>query len=419
MRLLVVTQYFWPENFRINDLVSELAKRGHQVTVLTGQPNYPDGKIFPEFLANKEAFASYEGIEVIRAPLISRGKGGLRLVLNYFSFALNATILGLWRLRHKEFDAIFAFEPSPITVALPAIALRTQKRTPFTFWVQDLWPETLEAVGIIRSKKILNIIGKLVSFIYNHCDLILAQSKSFIEKIKPYSHHNQNIEYFPNWSEQINKIHNIAPASEIIPKADTFNIMFAGNIGDAQDFPAILAAANILKNQKHIRWLIVGDGRLAHWVTNEIKCLGLQDQVLMLGRHPSERMPSFFKHADALLVTLKDETIFSMTIPSKLQAYLAAGIPILAMLNGEGAAVVKQADAGLTCPAGNYQELAAAVLQLSEMSPEKREQMGINGIMLSNTEFNRDKLINQLEHWLSTVMYNQTNTKRLMLKEAE
>lgn len=406
MRLLVVTQYFWPENFRINDLVSELAKRGHQVTVLTGQPNYPDGKIFPEFLANKEAFANYKGIEVIRAPLISRGKRSLCLVLNYFSFVLNATILGLWRLRHREFDAIFAFGLSPITLALPAIALRAQKHIPFIFWVQDLWPETLEAVGIIRSKKILNFIGKLVSFIYKHCDLILVQSKSFVEKIKPYSHCNQNIKYFPNWAEKIDDMQNIAPASEITPKTGTFNIMFAGNIGNAQDFPAILAAAHILKNQKHIRWLIIGDGRLAHWVTDEIKRCELQEQVLMLGRYPPERMPSFFKHADALLVTLKDEPIFSMTIPSKLQTYLAAGIPILAMLNGEGAAVVKQADVGLTCPAGNYKELAAAVLQLSEMSSEKRKQMGINGIMLSNTEFNRDKLINKLEHWLSTVMYN-------------
>ncbi|WMP17960.1 glycosyltransferase family 4 protein [Thiothrix lacustris] len=417
MRLLVVTQYFWPENFRINDLVSELVKRGHQITVLTGQPNYPDGKIFPEFLTNRKAFSSYHGAEVIRVPMISRGKGGLRLIMNYFSFALNATLFGLWELRHRKFDAIFSFEPSPITVALPAIALRAQKKIPFTFWVLDLWPETLQAIGVVRSKKLLNIVGKLVSFIYKRCDLILAQSKSFIPQIKHYAGSPSRIEYYPSWSEQLFNLSTVLPAPEIKAEADVFNIMFAGNIGDAQDFPAILAAAELLKEHNRIRWLIVGDGRLAQWVTDEINHRNLQEHVLMLGRHPVERMPSFFKHADALLVTLKNEPIFGMTIPGKLQAYLAAGIPVVAMLNGEGAAIVKQSNAGIICPAGNYQELASAVLTLSEMSPEEHNQMGRNGTMLSETEFNRDHLISKLEGWLETIRFNEVHTKKQIIKE--
>lgn len=419
MRLLVVTQYFWPENFRINDLVSELARRGHQITVLTGQPNYPDGQIFPEFLAKRKAFSSYDGVEIIRVPMISRGKGGLRLIMNYFSFALNATLFGLWQLRNRKFDAIFSFEPSPITVALPAIALRAQKKIPFTFWILDLWPETLQAIGVVRSKKLLNIVGKLVSFIYKRCDLILAQSKSFIPQIEYYAGSSSRIEYYPSWSEQLFNLSDMLPAPEIKAEADVFNIMFAGNIGDAQDFPAILAAAELLKEHNRIRWLIVGDGRLAQWVTDEINHRNLQEHVLMLGRHSVERMPSFFKHADALLVTLKNEPIFDMTIPGKLQAYLAAGLPIVAMLNGEGAAIVKQSNAGVTCPAGNYQKLASTILTLSEMSLEERNQMGRSGMMLSETEFNRDRLISKLESWLKTINFNEVHTKKQILKEVE
>ena len=175
--------------------------------------------------------------------------------------------------------------------------------------------------------------------------------------------------------------------------------MFAGNIGDAQDFPAILAAAECLKRHA-IGWLIVGDGRMASWVAEEIKKRGLQDQVLMLGRFPSERMPSFFQHADALLMSLKDEPIFSMTIPSKLQTYLSAGIPVLAMLNGEGSDVVRESGSGITCGAGDHEGLAKAVLQLSQATPEERLEMGRNGRELSQREFDRDTLISRLEGWM-------------------
>lgn len=419
MRLLVVTQYFWPENFRINDLVSELAKRGHQITVLTGKPNYPDGKVFPEYLVSREAFSSYGNVEVVRVPMVSRGRGGLRLIMNYFTFALSATLFGLWRLRKRSFDVIFSFEPSPITVALPAIALRAQKKIPFVFWVLDLWPETLQAIGVVRSKKLLGLVGKLVSFIYKRCDLILAQSKSFVPQIERYSDSSTNIEYYPSWSEVSFNLSGVLPAPEVKNEVGGFNIVFAGNIGDAQDFPAILSAAEHLRGLEHIRWLIIGDGRLAGWVNDEISRRNLQNQVLMLGRYPVERMPSFFKHADALLVTLKNEPIFGMTIPGKLQTYLAAGIPIVAMLNGEGATIVNQANAGVTCSAGDHQELASAVLALSEMSQEDRNQMGLNGAMLSETEFNRDTQISKLEEWLETVSFKALRIKKQMLKEVK
>lgn len=400
MRLLVVSQYFWPENFRINDLVAELARRGHQVTVMTGLPNYPDGKIFQQFRDDPDRFSNYEGAEVIRVPMTPRGQGGLRLMLNYLTFAASASVVGLWKLRGRHFDVIFTYQVSPVTVGLPAALMRAVKRAPMAFWVLDLWPETLQAVGVVRNLALLQAAGKLVAFIYRRCDLILAQSKSFIPQIQKYAGNSTRVLYFPSWAESVFDMPHAVPSDEVPLKPGSFNVMFAGNIGDAQDFPAILAAAETLKSYSHIRWLIVGDGRVARWVADEIKRRNLQECVLMLGRHPVERMPSFFKHANALLVSLKDEPIFSMTIPGKLQSYLAAGIPVVAMLNGEGAEVVKNSQSGLTCAAGDHVGLAAAVLKLSEMTNEELGTMGRNGLNVSAREFDREALIHQLEGWL-------------------
>ena len=266
MRILVVSQYFWPENFRVNDLVAEFCERGHEVTVLTGSPNYPSGEVFPEFRGNPSAFAQFGGASVVRVPMTPRGKGGLRLMLNYASFAFCATVFGAWRLRGQAFDVIFVFEPSPITVGLPAAFLRYLKGAPLAFWVLDLWPETLEAIGVVRSRSVLKAVGHLVTFIYNRCDLILAQSKSFIPQIRRYCGRGKAIEYFPSWSDAEFDFSKVEPAVEVPAATGMFSIMFAGNVGDAQDFPAILEAAEQLKGDRGVRWLIVGDGRASEWV---------------------------------------------------------------------------------------------------------------------------------------------------------
>lgn len=400
MRLLVVTQYFWPENFRINDLVAELANRGHQVTVLTGLPNYPDGKVFPEFQVDSAEFQEYEGARIVRVPMMPRGQGGLRLILNYLSFAISASFLGLWKLRGEKFDVIFAYEPSPITVGLPAVLFRAVKRVPLVFWVLDLWPETLRAIGVIRSKTVLKMVGELVAFIYKRCDLILAQSRSFMPEIYKYAGRGCCVYYFPSWAESVFDVKNAEPATEVEFQSEGFTVVFAGNIGDAQDFPSILAAAEKLKSFHGIRWLIVGDGRMAGWVRNEITQRNLSECVFMLGRFPVERMPSFFRHADALLVSLKDESVFSMTIPGKLQTYLAAGIPVVAMLNGEGADVVENSSAGVVCAAGDPDGLASAVMKLLKMTDTERATLGQNGLNVAARDFSRDVLISRLEQWL-------------------
>jgi colanic acid biosynthesis glycosyl transferase WcaI len=401
VRILVVSQYFWPENFRVNDLVAEFVARGHAVTVLTGVPNYPAGNVFPEYRANPGAFAVYEGAQVVRVPMLPRGQGGLRLALNFLTFALSGATVGAWKLRGQPFDAIFVFEVSPVTVGIPAIVQRWLKKAPIAFWVLDLWPETLEAIGVLRAKPALGLVGQLVKFIYRHCDLLLAQSRSFIPQIRRYSGATE-VRYFPQWAEAVHDADDHTPAPEVEVKPGAFNIVFTGNIGDAQDFPTVLEAAERLKTQApQVRWIIVGDGRMAPWVRDEVVRRGLQEQVLLPGRFPVERMPSFYEHAQALLVSLKPEPIFALTLPGKLQSYLAAGVPILAMLDGEGASVVQDAGAGVACPAGDAQGLADAVLRLAGMPPDERAEMGRRGRQLGATEFDRTRQIDKLEGWLA------------------
>lgn len=412
MRLLVVTQYFWPENFRINELVADFRARGHDVTVLTGWPNYPDGKVFKAFRQNPEQYATFKGSRVVRVPLLPRGRGGMRLILNYLSFALSASAFGLWKLRGKEFDVVLVYEPSPITVGLPGAVMRAAKRVPMAFWVLDIWPETLKAVGVVNAEWLLRLVGRLVSWIYKRCDLILVQSKSFIGNIVRYAPEQSQIEYFPAWADDVFRSEQaVEPAPEIPLAPGMFTVLFAGNIGEAQDFPAILDAAEKLRSRDDIRWIIVGDGRMSEWVSGQIQRRQLTDRVLMMGRHPLERIPAFFAHADALLVSLKDDPIFAMTIPGKMQAYFGAGIPVLAMLDGEGAHIVVEAEAGLVSPAGNGAALAQNVTKLAALDKMEWTRMGENGRRFCAAQFDRAALMSRLEKWLQEMVIRKQSKR--------
>lgn len=401
MRILVVSQYFWPENFRINDLVKEWVQCGHEVTVLTGIPNYPAGKVFDEYLKQPGAFAEFEGAQVLRVPMLPRGAGGWRLMLNYLSFVAAACSVGPWRLRHKPVDVIFVFEPSPVTVGIPAVWLGKIKKAPVVFWALDLWPETLAAIGVVRSPRVLGWVGHMVRFIYNRCTLVLGQSRGFLGSIARYCDDRTKIRYFPSWAEDVFANDTVQPAPEVPEWTEGFTVVFAGNIGEAQDMPAVLDAAERLKDNVSIRWIIVGDGRKSAWLQSEMVRRGLDKQVLLPGRFPVERMPSFYAHADALLVSLKHDPVFSMTIPAKVQSYLMAGIPLLGMLDGEGAAVIRDAQAGLTCEAGDSGGLATAVLTLAAMPPADRKQLGLNGRKYAQQKFGRTQLMERLELLLS------------------
>lgn len=400
MRILIVSQYFWPENFRINDLTQELVLRGHIVTVLTGVPNYPAGQVFYAYRQNPQAFENYSGAQVWRVPMLARGRGALRLFLNYLSFVLGASLFGPWRLRGQQADVIFVFEPSPVTVGLPAVLLGKIKQAPVVFWALDLWPETLAAIGVVRSPRVLGWVGHLVKFIYERCTLVLGQSRGFLTSIAKYCSDARKIRYFPSWAEEIFNQADFVSAPEVPVLEGVFNVLFAGNIGEAQDLPAVLEAAESLKHNHAIRWLIVGDGRSSDWLQLEVARRGLQSNVLLLGRFPVERMPSFYAHAGALLVSLKKDPVFSMTIPGKVQSYLMAGVPLVGMLDGEGAKVITEANAGLVCAAGDAAGLAAAVLEMAAMPIHQRYQLGANGRAFAQKEFGRGLLMGRLEELL-------------------
>jgi colanic acid biosynthesis glycosyl transferase WcaI len=403
LRLLVVSQYFWPENFRVNDLVAALRARGHEITVLSGIPNYPDGAIFPEYRRDRAKFQEYLGVPIIRVPLIPRGKSKLQLALNYLSFVLAAGPVGAWKLRRESFDAILVYQPSPVTACLPAILIGRLRRAPVLLWTLDLWPETLQAIGALQSPRMLSLVGTLVSFIYRNCALVLGQSRAFRANVERYAGAAHKFRYFPQWSEPMfyGSPARIEPRPELEPFASTFNVLFAGNIGEAQDFPAIIDAAEQLAYRSDIRWLIVGDGRKGEWAREEVARRGLSTRVHFLGRHPIEEMPAFFRSACALLVTLKQDPVFALTIPGKVQTYLAAGLPLLGMLDGEGARIIEESGAGLTCRAGDGPALAKAVERLASMSMSERAAMGRLGAEYSAREFDRDRLLQQLESWIA------------------
>jgi glycosyltransferase involved in cell wall biosynthesis len=411
VRILIVTQYFWPENFRVNDLAAALQARGHAVTVLTGKPNYPGGSFFPGYGFFSRPREDFGGIPVIRVPLVPRGRGGgLRLAVNYLSFALLACLAAPFRCR-GEYDVIFVYEVSPITVALPALVLRLHKRAPVLLWVLDLWPESLSATGAIKNRAVLGAIGALVRLIYRFSDMVLVQSRAFEERVARMGVPARRIAYFPNWAESI--FDAPQPAAEpALALPPGFRVMYAGNIGAAQDFPAVLAAAELTCAREDVQWVIVGEGRLHAWVADEIESRGLSKTVHLVGSHPLDAMPELYMQADLMLLSLRRDPIFALTIPGKLQSYLACGRPVVGMLDGEGARIVRESGAGLACDAQRPDELARCVLELHAMPRERREEMGRRGREYYAEHFARDGLLARLEALMDETRQEMAASRR-------
>jgi colanic acid biosynthesis glycosyl transferase WcaI len=401
LRVLIVSQYFWPETFVINDAAVGLRERGHEVTVLTGLPNYPHGRFFKRYGLRGPFAESYGGVDVVRVPHFPRGRGGrMSLSLNYLSFAVLAGVIGPLRCRGR-YDLVFVYQPSPVTVGLPAIVLKKQKRLPIMFWVQDLWPESLSATGVVRSRRVLDWVARMVRYIYGRCDRVLVQSERFIPRVRALGVEPEKVSYFPNWAEAVYRpVVQGKGAPERGEVAEGFRILFGGSVGAAQDFETILTAAEKLRGYPEIRWVVLGDGRMRPWVEERVKRLGLEKTVSLLGKQPVGSMPHYFALADALLVTLKKAPTFSLTIPAKVQTYLACGKPILAALDGEGARVIQESGAGLAVPAQDADALAEAALAMYQTPPERRAEMGRCGRAYYEEHFEREKLLDRLEGWM-------------------
>lgn len=395
MKLLVVTQYFWPEDFRINDLVRSLADRGYDVEVLTGKPNYPEGVIFPGYRVWGCQQERWEHTVVHRIPLVGRGaKNAFKLGLNYLSFIFFGLLLAPWLLKGRRYDVIFVYAPSPILQAIPALFLGWLKKIPVAIWVQDLWPESLSATGYVRNSIVLNLVKSVVRLIYRNADLLLVQSRAFEPRVAAMAP-GKPIIYFPNSVDPIFFDPCIARSPELRELNGGFPVMFAGNVGVGQSVEVILDAATLLLGYPDICFVVFGNGSRWEWMRNEVKSRGLKN-VHLMGRFPLESMPGLMQKASALLVSLADEPIFALTVPNKMQAYMAAGRPILACLNGEGARLVTEACAGLTIAAEDGEALAAATLKLYQMPCADRQVLGANGRKYFHKHFAHEHLTDQL-----------------------
>ncbi len=397
--MLLLTQYFWPENFRINDVAARLLDKGHAVEVLTGKPNYPQGATFAGYRWWGCQQEQHEGINIHRIPVIPRGQSALRLAANYLSFVLSGLVIAPWMLRRRKFDVIFVYAPSPILQAIPALSLGRLKDCPVVLWVQDLWPESLSATGYVRNRLALAAVRQVVRWIYRHTDSLLVQSRAFEAPVRALAC-TTPVAYFPNSVDDAFS----TPATDGTFATERFgrgfSVVFAGNLGSAQAVGVIVEAASLLKDFADIHFLVVGDGSRWDWMRDEVERRGLAN-VHLPGRYPVQAMPALLQKASVLLVTLADEPTFALTVPNKIQAYLAAGRPILASLNGEGARIVQEAGAGMTSAAGDPVALAAAVRCLYAMSPAERDSLGENGRAYFKTHFDGGLLIGKLIGHLS------------------
>jgi colanic acid biosynthesis glycosyl transferase WcaI len=401
LSILIVSQYFSPEIFGVNALVAELQGRGHHLTVLTGMPNYPSGVFADGYGSWKVRRETWKNVSVIRIPIFARGQNSrFRLALNYLSYAVNASILAPFVVRDRP-DVILVYQVSPATMAIPAIVMKLVTRSKLLLWVQDIWPESLMATGSVKSPFVLGLLRLMVKWIYRFSTAIAVQSRQFEEIIRPLVTAASDIRYLPNTADPFYRPVEVlldAPERQLFRPG--FNILFAGNLGFAQDLETVVAAIVRLKDRKDIQWVFMGDGRRRAWLEQQIQQQGLSDNVQILGPFPPEKMPFFFAIADVLLITLRDERIFSLTVPSKLQTYLACGRPVLGAISGEAADILAAAGAGLAASPNDPKRLAELAVAMAQMPHERLEALGKAALEYHRLEFNREHWLDRLESWL-------------------
>jgi glycosyltransferase involved in cell wall biosynthesis len=400
MRILIVTQYFWPEEFRINDIVKYFSAKGHQVDVVTGEPNYPNMQMYEKYKTNKKKYNYYAGANIIRVPIVLRGRGTpFKLFLNYLSFILSAILFGSYKIRKKKYDIIFTFATSPITVAIPAIFFSLLKNCKHVLWVLDIWPDILRELKIINNKFILYLLKKIVNFIYSKSDIILAQSKGFENLISENLEDKSKVYYFPAWSENLSRGDEEDFLLDLKKYKNKFNIVFTGNIGEAQNFENIIRAAEIVKNEKDLQWLIIGTGRKLKEYTELVKKKNIKN-FLFLGHKPFSQIKSFHDLATILLVSLSDGKFLSTTIPGKLQTYLNNNKFILAFAKGSSAQLIKESKTGISVNPASPIELAKTIINLKN-NPKiiKKVKNNNYGTEYLKKNFNKELLLLELEKY--------------------
>ena len=394
MRILIISQYFYPENFKINDIAFFLKRQGFEVTVLTSKPNYPEGKFFKGYNFFNKNTEIINGVKIIRIPTIPRLNGNFfGMILNYLSFLFFGFFVFLFRIKNN-YDLVFATLLTPATSLLPMIWIKKRFKLPVILWVLDLWPDSFYANTSFRVKLVSKLIEKISDQVYNKADSILISSNYFRKPIIKRLNSTKRFSFFPNWAEDIfyNNIKDISVNQFKYP--DGFNIVFTGNIGESQGFEDIVEAAKMTSDTS-INWILIGDGRKRDWIKSQIEKYDMKN-IYIPGRYPMELMPSYFSLADILLITLKKDEVFANTLPAKLQPYLTSGKPILGNLSGEGLDIIQNNSIGLACEPGNPADLAKLAIEMSLFTKNKISEIKKNCLSLNEKTFNKEKIFKTL-----------------------
>lgn len=377
MKILVVCQYYYPEPFRISDICEELVKNGNEVTVLTGIPNYPEGVIYEGYDNGDKRDEYINGVHVIRCYTIPRKKGSLYRLLNYYSYAISSSLKVLFNnvkaADGSEFDVVFVNQLSPVMMAYAGMLYKWKHNKKLVLYCLDLWPESLAAGGINKNSMIYRLFDKISGQIYKNCDQILVTSKSFIGYLgQKFDISESRFTYLPQYAEDL--FENISGKAEV---KETVDFVFAGNIGTLQSVDSIIEAAEILKDNKHILFHIVGGGIELARLQNQVKEKDLEN-VIFYGRRPVEEMPKFYSMADAMLVTLTGDPLLSLTLPGKVQSYMAAGKAIIGAIDGETKTIVEEAQCGFIAKSCDVKALSENILRFSRLSEEDKIEMEKN-----------------------------------------
>jgi colanic acid biosynthesis glycosyl transferase WcaI len=401
MRILLLTQWFEPEpTFKGLVFARELAARGYKVEVLTGFPNYPGGKLYPGYRIRPWVREQIDGIDVLRVALYpSHDNSGHHRVLNYLSFALSAAVIGTALIQKP--DVVYVYHP-PITVGFAGAVLGFLRRAPFVYDIQDLWPDTVAASRMMPNRAALTLLGKLCNFVYRRARHITVLSPGFKERLVGRGVPREKIDVIYNWCDEDSVKHSCGPVTRL-GGADRFTILFAGTMGLAQGLDSVLRAAQLCKTTAPAaEFLFIGGGVDRQRLERMAEEMQL-DNVRFIPRQPMHAMGGILASADALLVHLKDDPLFRITIPSKTQAYLAAGKPILMAVHGDAADLVKQSGSGVVCAPGNPRSIAEAVKELVGTSRERLANMGSAGKAFYDRELSVSVGVDKFDHIFKAV----------------
>lgn len=391
MKILVVCQYYYPEPFRVSDICEEMVRRGHEVTVVTGVPNYPEGITYQGYGNGQKRDERINGVKVHRCFTVPRKTGAVYRLLNYYSYALSST--AYVRKLPGDFDVVFINQLSPVLMARAGIAYGRKNKVPVIMYCLDLWPESLIAGGVKRGSLIYKFFHHTSKMIYSKMDRILITSKLFSGYLnREFGINEKKIKYLPQYAEGIFEKLPIKVTTE------TTDVMFAGNIGEIQSLDTVLCAAKLLKNEL-VRFHIVGGGTDLEHLKQSAAEMQLEN-VTFYGRRPLEEMPTFYEKADAMLVTLKADPVLSLTLPGKVQSYMASGKPIIGAIDGETAEVIQAAQCGFCGPAEDAQALAENIKKF--IKSEEKAQMAQNARAFYETNFVRQRFMDRLEKQLRT-----------------